>query len=92
MKLKYFTILLCLLCVVLIYRIVDLAVTIDYVSHNLNDALKDLKTIKEFQGKKCSAALDKVDGVTIFQKGNLIIIREVSFNCKLPENYLYAIE
>lgn len=82
MKLKYFTIFLFVVCVFLIYRVVDLSITLDFTSKELTDLQSDIKIIKKYQGEKCSAVIDKIDGVSIFQKDRYIIIDGVSFSCE----------
>ncbi|MBK7898053.1 MAG: hypothetical protein IPJ99_01525 [Betaproteobacteria bacterium] len=83
-------------CLVLIFRIYDLGVTLTYLKDDLTQAQNNLHTISEFQRNNCSLAYGKIDGVNIFRKANKIVINTLEFECKPLENgsegLLYFVE
>ena len=71
------------LCIALIYRTIDMGVSLDYSQHELGVALKDIRTLKEFQGRKCSAELaEKRERISVFRKGDIVVIDGLAFRCE----------
>ena len=92
MKIKYLTLILLIGCVILcgflVYKIIDMSVTLDYTNNDINTVISDIKTIKKYQRTKCIDAYKKIDGINIFKKEGKLVINGVSFRCEARTHVL----
>ncbi len=71
-----------ILTCVLIYRILNLGVTIEYMDSSIATSHRNLKIVERFQRRACLSVSEISKEFYAFEKNGLIVIEGIPFACK----------